>query len=127
MCNVRLVIAALTLHLRQVALQNGVREQKHLDFLPWELFLDVQVVHRNELAVGARLVDDLPVDEEELLDLVVVAGDAEADHRHEQLGHHLAVERQRDQRLQTAHLLLDLECECEREGEGEGEGEGEVR
>ena len=76
-----------------------------------------------------RLVDDLPVDEKELLDLVVVARDAEADHRHEQLGHHLAVERQRDQRLQPAHLLLDLEREREGEGERErereGEGEGE--
>ena len=77
-----------------------------------------------ELAVGAGLVDHLPVDEEQLLDLVVVAGDAEADHRHEQLRHHLSVERQRDQRLEPTDLLVDLEGEGAGTGEGAREGEG---
>ena len=61
-----------------------------------------------QLAVGAMLLDHLPVDEEQLLDLMVIAWHAEADDGHEQLGHGLAVEQQRDERLQPAHLLLHL-------------------
>lgn len=53
----------------------------------------------HQLAVWPHLLDDLPVDEQQLFYLVVVARHAEADHSHEQPGHHLAVQQQRDQRL----------------------------
>jgi hypothetical protein len=39
---------------------------------------------------------------------MVVARHAEADDGHEELGHDLAVEQQRDERLQPRHLLLHL-------------------
>ena len=56
---------------------------------------------RQQLAIGPRLLNDLPVDEEQLLDLVVVARHAEADDGHQQLGHHFAVQQQRYERRQA--------------------------
>ena len=49
-----------------------------------------------------------PIHEEQLLDLVIIAGHTEADNRHEQLWHDFTIEQQRNQGLEPTNLLLHL-------------------
>lgn len=72
---------------------------------------------REDLAAGVGLVDDLEVQEEELLDGVVLAGEDVADDGDEELRDGLAVEEEHDGLLEGVHLerhvvplqrLLDL-------------------
>lgn len=61
-----------------------------------------------DLAAGVGLVDDLEVEEEELLDGVVLAGEDVADDGDEELGNGLAVEEEHDGLLEGVDLEGDV-------------------
>ena len=60
------------------------------------------------LAIGSVLLHHLVVHEKQLLNLVVVARDAEANNRHEQFGHGLPGQQERDELLQAPYLLFGI-------------------
>lgn len=63
---------------------------------------------RLEFAGCVVLLDDLPEVHEQLLDLVVLHGDAKANHGHQQLGRVLAVHNHHDGLLDAFHLPRDV-------------------